>query len=250
MNLSKRFWKYNLRSPKIKKYYSDRYKFIKWVDGHHLYGKAKKLLDVGCGEGNLDVLLSKKYELTGIDISRKALSMAKTKVPKALFALKDIRTFRTDKKYDIIVSACAIDHGHNLRSGFERIIKNLSTCLNDNGALIFDLHFLKELWIKNGTVTTSITNSKESYIRVFHREVENTGTQGVSYQVTTMIKGNSIISEASPTHKTANLLELKKIKRLARKLGFKFFLYDGWKNKPTKAIGNEAPVCVLIKLSG
>jgi len=230
-----------------KKGRAGQYLFISRTDKIYLAGKAVKLLDVGCGNGSLDSLLSKKYDVTGIDTDKKALDAARKNVPRAKFIWGDMRTFRSGERYDIIVASDSIDHGDELMGGFEKTLQNLGAQLNNRGALIFDLLLVKELWARNDTVTSTFKHGGERYIRVLHRELEHATGMGISYQVITLIKGNTVCSEASHIGKTAKLLKLKKIVRAARKLGFRFFLYDGWQNKPIKTVGKEPPVCVLVK---
>lgn len=64
------------------------------------------ILDVGCGTGILaQLLVNKKYDYTGIDISTEALTSAKHKKIKIKHEFINIRfeDFITDKKFDIIV---------------------------------------------------------------------------------------------------------------------------------------------------
>ena len=158
------------------------------------------LLDAGCGNGGLDFLLSKKYEVTGIDIDKKAISAAKKKVKKAKFLIGDMRKFSTKDGYDIIISVCAIDHGHELRAGFQKLLKNLNNLLNDGGLLIFDLNFMREFWMQNSISITTLKNGRVTYKRIYHRKVKE--RDGIFYYVTTMIKGDIKTSETNPIHRS------------------------------------------------
>ena len=61
-------------------------------------------LDIGCGEGNLTALMKFVDNLDAIDISKVALSRAKTKYPKINFQELDIKDLSsiTNNKYDFI----------------------------------------------------------------------------------------------------------------------------------------------------
>lgn len=62
-------------------------------------------LDVGCGVGNIaDALVSKGYEVDGIDISPKMIEAAKRTVSGARFFVGDVYTYSFEKHYDIIVA--------------------------------------------------------------------------------------------------------------------------------------------------
>jgi hypothetical protein len=55
-----------------------------------------------------------------------------------------MRNFKLSQKFDTAISICAIDHGHELRKSFPRILKNIYLHLNKNALLIFDLNFYKD----------------------------------------------------------------------------------------------------------
>ncbi len=71
-----------------------------------------RILDIGCGSGiPVDLLLSKKYNVTGIDISAKQIDYAKINVPDASFKCMDVMDFNFEKDYwDCIISYYAIFH--------------------------------------------------------------------------------------------------------------------------------------------
>lgn len=70
--------------------------------------KARSIIDIGCGTGSHSLLLSKRgYSVTGIDISKKMIEIArgKAEIEKAEieFLVQDMRNIRLNKKFD-----CAI----------------------------------------------------------------------------------------------------------------------------------------------
>jgi len=67
----------NKKAPLERK---NQYKFIRFADKKFMHNKARKLLDIGCGEGKLDSLLKYKYEVTGIDVDKNAINNAKRKI--------------------------------------------------------------------------------------------------------------------------------------------------------------------------
>ena len=72
-----------------------------------------KVLDIGCGPGNVAKQLSesKKICITGIDLSEEMLAIAKTLVPKGRFFLQDVREASfPDEYYDAIVLSFSIVH--------------------------------------------------------------------------------------------------------------------------------------------
>jgi SAM-dependent methyltransferase len=74
---------------------------------------AETILELGCGTGKHAELLSKMgYDVLGIDMSRKMLEAAKRRIGdlaekgamKLLFDQGDIRTYRTERLFDVAIS--------------------------------------------------------------------------------------------------------------------------------------------------
>ncbi len=84
---------------------------IQLIHELHLHANSQKVLDIGTGSGIIPISLKKKHadwELVGIDISTKALSLA-TKNARNLkvdirFLNEDIFNFNSTETYDIIIS--------------------------------------------------------------------------------------------------------------------------------------------------
>src|SRR5271154_6281864 len=68
---------------------------------------AKSILELGCGTGSVLSSLPKRYELSGIDKSRKMLEIARTKLPNANLKLGSMTTFKTTKRFDVVL--CVYD---------------------------------------------------------------------------------------------------------------------------------------------
>lgn len=74
--------------------------------------KAKKILDVGCGEGTkLDSLTNKKQNTVGIDISRYAINLAKKKYPhiKFVYTSNEKLPFK-NQEFDLVYSTFVLEH--------------------------------------------------------------------------------------------------------------------------------------------
>lgn len=113
--------------------------------------EGKKLLEIGCGTGEILKRLQNKYECTGLDLSENMLKIAQTKLKNKdikLF-LGDMREFNTGEKYDIIVAL--FDTINHLTSQEELLdtLNSVKSSLNENGIFIFDLvdrEFMNEMF--------------------------------------------------------------------------------------------------------
>jgi len=136
---------------KIAKFYDsvigrskDEIKFVQ--DKIYKYHKfAKSVLEIGCGTGSNLFILSKKYDVTGIDISKGMLKIATKKIPKGKFHLHDIRNFDLKEKFDVILCLYDTINHLTLFNDWKKVFKRVSEHLNDNGLFIFDINTLYKL---------------------------------------------------------------------------------------------------------
>ena len=99
-------------------------------------GKAK-LLDIGCGPGNISkYLLSKKpdFDILGIDIAPNMIELAKVNNPTATFKVMDSRQISNlDTKYDGIICGFCLPYMSLAESN--ELISNCYDLLNENGLI-------------------------------------------------------------------------------------------------------------------
>jgi len=101
--------------------------------------RGPKVLDIGCGAGNNAIYLARRgFDVTGVDVSAKAISIAKQRAREAKVDVKfitlDALKIRTlNKKFDTI-----IDFGlfHNLKGDSERYVRALSDVCVSKGQLL------------------------------------------------------------------------------------------------------------------
>lgn len=74
--------------------------------------KAKKILDLGCGEGTrLSLLRKEKAETVGVDINDVAIKIAKKKYPDCKFIKSDlVKLPFNDNVFDLVYSAFVLEH--------------------------------------------------------------------------------------------------------------------------------------------
>ncbi len=133
------------------------------IDTINKKGRNLKILDAGCGTCRLLQLLEKNNSVEGFDFSLKALDFCRKRGIDNVY-LQNINEWRSEKKFDVIVSADVI-----CSSGIEneqKIINNFYSALKNEGLLILNLPAFDIL---------SRNHDKAVYIRKRYKkkEIEN-----------------------------------------------------------------------------
>lgn len=119
--------------------------------------KHLEILDAGCGEGNISLILAQKnHSVWGIDVSKKSIILAKKKAKilnlqnRVVFLAGDLQKLTIKKKFDVIICIEVLEHIKKDDS----VIKNLFLHLKDGGlaiitvpsknALLYKLKHIKE----------------------------------------------------------------------------------------------------------
>lgn len=107
--------------------------------------KTKNVLELACGTGAVLKHLSKKFEVSGLDLSKGMLDVAKKEVPKAKLYHQNMANFKMSEKFDAIL--CVFDSiNHLLKfNDWKKLFLNVERHLNDGGVFIFDINIEKEL---------------------------------------------------------------------------------------------------------
>ena len=199
---------------KFAKYYDDVYydkdyskecNFIKKIlKKNNVSGT--RILDLGCGTGGHALLLSKTgFNVTGVDLSKQMITLAKTKAKNSKFPPNfvhgDMTNVVLEQKYDICIamfsSLCYLTNISVLKKALLNIFKHLKK----DGILIFDfwngnavLHQMpstKKKIIKNKSLKILRTSSPELNIR--HQ------TCAINYQFS-IYQNSKLIDKFSETH--------------------------------------------------
>lgn len=113
--------------------YNDSYDFI----CNSVTKQKAKLLEIGCGPGNITkYLLSKRpdFDIFGIDIAPNMIELAKLNNPTANFEVMDSREINhLDTKYDGIICGFCLPYLSSNES--KQLISNSYHLLNENGLL-------------------------------------------------------------------------------------------------------------------
>lgn len=95
--------------------------------------KGKKVLDLGCGTGDLAAAIhAQGADVLGIDLSGTMIQRAREKYPSLLFQVANAETFRTAEQFDAVFSNAAL---HWIRQP-EKVIETIWLALRPGGRLV------------------------------------------------------------------------------------------------------------------
>jgi SAM-dependent methyltransferase len=106
---------------------------------------AKNVLELGCGTGSILKHLQDAYEVSGLDISEKMLSVARKKVSRSKLYRQDMVDFRIDVRFDVII--CVFDSINHVRrfSDWKKVFAAVRRHLSPGGWFIFDINTQRKL---------------------------------------------------------------------------------------------------------
>lgn len=114
--------------------------------------QVRHVLDVGCGSGRHSFELSNRgYEVVGIDISEKVISLAENKKPKGStvrFFVGDIRTVDNQVLFDAAYAHNSTMAYFIQETEFLQALKRIHSSLTDDGLFIFDYFYPSNLMNK------------------------------------------------------------------------------------------------------
>ncbi len=99
------------------------------------------VLELGCGTGRILELVKDEFTCSsGVDISPAMLKFAKQRLPETDFYEQDMRYFKIDRSFDLIL--CLFDSINHLNSfdGWERTFRLIASHLAPAGVCIFDMN--------------------------------------------------------------------------------------------------------------
>jgi trans-aconitate methyltransferase len=95
--------------------------------------RGEKILDLGCGTGDLSYEISKSGAIvTGSDLSREMIEKAREKYPQIPFIVEDGETFRTNEKYDAVFSNAAL---HWMKRA-AKVVQSVELALHPEGRFV------------------------------------------------------------------------------------------------------------------
>lgn len=170
----------------------------------------KSNLDLCCGTGTLcNFFMKNGIETKGIDKSKYMIKIAKKNYPNIEFIEKDILSYKSNEKYDLITMTCdAVNHLIGEQDLY-KLFYNVSKLIKNNGYFIFDIYDKEKLIFNKEIVSVRDNNIKVYYYITEVGHLINTNV---------IIKENDkLVYETDVVEKIYNL---DQIKELATKFDF------------------------------
>lgn len=187
--------------------------------------QVESVLDLTCGTGSQVFWLAKcGYKVTGSDINKAMLEIAKDKAKKDQLDVEllegDMRSINPGTFDAVITILNAV--GHLTRQDFELAIKNIRKNLNDGGLYIFDIFNLNYLFHSDNITALTIDWFKESEGKKI-REIQYStiDEKGILASYTTSIKQTgSDEPEIFESRQTLQIYSASQIKELLQRCDF------------------------------
>jgi SAM-dependent methyltransferase len=128
------------------KNYEKECNFLEEIFQKYSKFETRSILDGGCGTGGHAIPLAKRgYEVTGIDLSKEMISIAKEKTSKngtnVNFNVMDLRKLQLNKKFDAAICMFAVISYLTEDKGLIEALHNIRKHLKDSALLIFDFWY-------------------------------------------------------------------------------------------------------------
>jgi SAM-dependent methyltransferase len=169
-------------------------------------GKVQTILDLGCGTGNHALRLANRgYSVTGVDRSENMLAIAGLKALESnldsTFVQSDIRSFKSNKKYDVIIMMFAVLGYLTENTDIEKALATVRRHLKPGGLFICDVWYGPAvLHQKPGERARVTENGETTIIRVSSGDLNNyRHIVDVHFQVWKIV-GNQLMEKFKEDH--------------------------------------------------
>jgi SAM-dependent methyltransferase len=138
------------------------------------HSKAKKILEIGCGIGEVLVNLPDRYAVCGLDVEKDYIEVCTRRIPWGKFYVSSMHNFKIDEKFDVIFSANDAVNFLKTFAQWKSTFKTVNEHLNRDGLFIFDVYTPKMLrdtvqWLEKYNRSTS---SVKEFAKGFYYDIE------------------------------------------------------------------------------
>lgn len=105
---------------------------------------GNRIVSLGCGTGKHESVIGEQgYTVHGIDLSDDMIDIAKNNCtgPSVSFEVADIRTYRTDKRFDAAISLFQVMSYQNTNDDIVNAFKTARSLLEEDGIFLFDVWY-------------------------------------------------------------------------------------------------------------
>ena len=173
---------------------------------------AKHILELGCGTGaHAEHLARMGYTVHGVDMSKTMLARAearKTGLPadvaaRLSFTLGDVRSVRTEKKYDVVISLFHVMSYQSTNDDLVAAFETAYTHLSKGGLFLFDFWYGPAvLSLQPDTRVKRLEDSKIKVTRIAEPDLNvNANLVDVNYDVFIQDKSSNVINQLSEKHR-------------------------------------------------
>lgn len=134
----------------------------------HKHSNGNTLLDVACGTGIHAGILSKHYQVEGLDLDIHMLKVARKKHPKIQFHQGNMVDFGLGRQFDAITCLFSSIGYVKTKANLRKAIKNMSGHLLPGGVLIVEPWFTPEQWHPGRVYTLRVDKPDLRIVRMSH----------------------------------------------------------------------------------
>lgn len=201
----------------------------------HYGSHTKTIFEMGCGTGKHAKLLSEKgYDIFGIDLSQTMLDEAKKL--KVNCEIGDVRTFRTERKFDTVISLFHILSYQTTDDDAASFFETAKEHLNKNGIIIFDIWYKDAVLAQLPEKRIKELENDEIKVKRFciPEHIEDQSLVLVNYNIEIIDKKTSRVEVIKETHPMRYFSE-DEIKCFAKKYDIEIVHSEEWltKKKPS-----------------
>lgn len=134
----------------------------------HKQSDGNRLLDVACGTGIHANALSRFYQVEGLDLDAKMLSVARRKYPAIHFQRGDMTDFDLKSQFDVVSCLFSSIGYVKTKPRLHKAIKNMAQHLVVGGVLLIEPWFTPEQWNVGRSFMATVNQPELKIARVSH----------------------------------------------------------------------------------
>lgn len=150
-----------------KDYSAEAEKAHKFIQAHKR-SAGNRLLDIACGTGVHANLLSQHYQVEGLDLDAKMLSVARKKYPAIHFHHGDMVDFKLKRQFDAAICLFSSIGYVKTKARLGKAIRNMARHLAPGGVLLVEPWFSPEQWNVGSSFMTTVSQPDLKIARVSH----------------------------------------------------------------------------------